>query len=337
VTDNAARWKTNYSIVVCTLAYGLFNSLVLGRNESSVTWEAIGLCFVLAGVSSVRYCFQSSKKFRGARLAGRDIPVLRRPVLTVMGAAAAAIFVTLANVVPFSGLEAAVVDERFRRLSTGNLNDARLRKAMEMAEVSRKLNIRAHPSVVSKFTRRAIEASTSKPELRALAWQTAQACLGYRSFLNPPSPAKPAPTDSSMSELGWIVSISKGRHAADNLMASFGPFPFTVVSVKIAAWSDTPYGMAVYEPIGTGRNKGINSGPAFIVLQGKGGDLALDGLSAKHVEFDNLQIVYRGGRVVLQDVRFVNCNFRIEMRPSGVTFANELLAPGRVNFVSPLS
>jgi hypothetical protein len=90
--------------------------------------------------------------------------------------------------------------------------------------------------------------------------------------------------------------------------------------------------MSIYEPIGLDRNKDITNGPCGLQLNGNGGYLEIDGLSVKHIIYHNLRLVYHGGPVVLEDVRFTDCLFFIEHNPAGLALEEKLLASHSLTF-----
>jgi hypothetical protein len=57
------------------------------------------------------------------------------------------------------------------------------------------------------------------------------------------------------------------------------------------------------------------SGPRALSTSSEGADI--DGFFLDYVVFENTTIVYRGGPLILRNVRFVNCRFDVPNSPEG--------------------
>jgi len=94
-----------------------------------------------------------------------------------------------------------------------------------------------------------------------------------------------------------------------------------------SATTSVPAGMSVrigkLEPRGKFQylKDSFISGPNAMVTAGENG-LVLDGYWLDNVVFENTTLIYRGGPVILQNVRFVNCTFDVRRSPQ----AEQLLA-----------
>jgi hypothetical protein len=218
----------------------------------------------------------------------------------------------------------------------GSLNEMK-----SVFQLAREEKIALNPRLVETYSRQIAEILNEPfTQLSPVVWNTTQACLAYRSFLNPPvethGSMPPGRDLTQNSQSGWYLFASRSQIDLEHPGAGFGPFPPTLRTVTNTAWSDNPQGMCVYEPIGLRRNKNITNGPAFLVLNGTGQDLKLDGLEIRHVEFDNLRVIYDGGPVILRDVRFVNCTFEIRKELPGRDLCSELLQAQKVDFKFPI-
>jgi hypothetical protein len=65
------------------------------------------------------------------------------------------------------------------------------------------------------------------------------------------------------------------------------------------------------------------------------GAVVLDTAYFRHVTFKNVEIVYRGGPVVLEDVYFVNCRFIMLGEDNSRRFGSQVLASLQVTFKAP--
>ena len=73
--------------------------------------------------------------------------------------------------------------------------------------------------------------------------------------------------------------------------------------------------MAHLDLIGKDQNTNQSTGPRILVISGS--NIVLDDVDARHIVFINMKVVYRGRRVMLNDVHFINCVFQIEQGRNG--------------------
>jgi hypothetical protein len=103
----------------------------------------------------------------------------------------------------------------------------------------------------------------------------------------------------------------------------------------VYSWTANPNEMASFEPLNEKRNGSVSNGPGLVSLNGNGGDLQIDEHRAKNVVFNNLHIIYHGGRLDLNRVYFVNCTFDIPSNSQQtVLFARALFSSIPSNFIS---
>jgi hypothetical protein len=149
------------------------------------------------------------------------------------------------------------------------------------------------------------------------AWDATIAFLGYKSFLNHLLPGDIFPAGSAVHiRTEYVAQAPAGR-----------PIPiFSVPNIPV------PKDQAArYDFIDEDRNQYKPMGFPFIYVDG--GWATIDGLWLKHVLFRNVQIVYSGGQLRLEDVYFVNCTFDLARDSNSQRFALAILSPSTaVNF-----
>lgn len=73
------------------------------------------------------------------------------------------------------------------------------------------------------------------------------------------------------------------------------------------------------------RNKGMTSGPEWIIAEG--GAVGLDGIYLRNVVFHNVRVKYFGGPLTMKNVYFIDCTFDMNVQPKTEQLAMALLAP----------
>jgi hypothetical protein len=141
------------------------------------------------------------------------------------------------------------------------------------------------------------------------AWDALLQLVDYKSFNNTLSSSLPDTTNVAAFRDKYVINIpSGGVHPAFSLKGS--------VLADIAA--QTNY-------IGKDSNEGMVLGPAWIVAEG--GEVGLAGIQLRNIVFRNVRISYVGGPLIMKNVYFVNCTFKMEVNPTTRQLAFVLLAP----------
>jgi hypothetical protein len=147
------------------------------------------------------------------------------------------------------------------------------------------------------------------------SWDAALAFVNYRSYLNIGS----LPTSQAN-----FVEPPRGTIIATFKIDFEGPYAFDYF------WDDAivPIEQSfLYEKIN--EPSGRTLGHEFLMLKnGRGaGEIKIDGYRLKNVIFDGVRISYKGGPLILDNVRFINCTFDIAREPLGFSLAHILLGP----------
>ncbi|HXM09656.1 MAG TPA: hypothetical protein VN946_06895, partial [Terriglobales bacterium] len=215
------------------------------------------------------------------------------------------------SLLPTSNIEAAVIERSLRENAddpSDPQNIREVKKTLIRAEAS---NIKVNPNVVEREGKRFLNASTNDPDV----WKTALAFVDFRSFLN-----------------SQLLDSSKfAAYEATNYHIPAGHVlvpPSDVAQSSVGSKSpDIPQFRELDEP---DKNQSVSVGPSFLLF--KGGVLVIDDLYLKRIIFRNTTIAYRGGRIVLENVVFLDCTFDITQGPKGQSVAAALLGGPSVNF-----
>lgn len=171
--------------------------------------------------------------------------------------------------------------------------------------------IRLNPNDVGKLAERTVRDRTDA------AWGAALALVSYQSTITPAERGKPS--GSPAAQTHYRIPKAPGRESEE------GP-------ELIAYWGTSDENAkAIIEAFGDNLNAGAKYFPKL--LEARGGVVSLDGLDIRNVVFLNAEIVYNGGRVRLEAVRFVNCKFTFSRSPASETMLVALASPSETKTV----
>jgi hypothetical protein len=149
--------------------------------------------------------------------------------------------------------------------------------------------------------------SSSDAKVSELAWDTATRLANYRTTLN--QAAAPRINIAKLAVPKPYLHIT----VVSRILAPGPPGTGPVVGVdetKSVPFSDT----ARYEKIGE-PNQSQQPGPEYIVVTGKSVEILLDGYRLKNVVIHDVQVLYGGGPLIMENVYFVNCTFHFPPKP----------------------
>jgi hypothetical protein len=195
--------------------------------------------------------------------------------------------------------------ENVAKLSTGALIP-RIPALNNLVAVAKSQNVAVEPDIVTEVGTKLVDASHQNAE----AWDAALRWVGYKSFNNRFSSLLPDTTNVPEFRDKYVINIPNG---ADHPIFSLKG----LVSADNAAQEDYIGNAA--------RNKGMTSGPEWIIAEG--GAVGLDGLYLKNVVFHNVYIQYFGAPLIMKNVYFIDCTFDMKVEPKTQQFALALLAP----------
>jgi hypothetical protein len=175
----------------------------------------------------------------------------------------------------------------------------------EAASDLRKEGVTIPRPPVAETARALLQTASYDPS--GTSWNALSQMLEYISFLNKQS--SPIQTLIPFHGKGTFIEVP---HGWTGHYAWFGSSTYPVVPQ--------------FHPIGFGldSNESIHEGPAFLVMSGA--PLQLDGEVIKRVVFIDVEVIYDGGPLQMENVYFVNCTFKIKPTPRSKNLAIAMLS-----------
>jgi hypothetical protein len=201
-----------------------------------------------------------------------------------------------------------VIEHQFEnaaKLPTGALIQ-RIPALNNLVAVARTQNVTVDPHIVTEVGTRLVDASGQNAE----AWEAVLRWVDYKSFNNSFSPSLPDTTNAAAFRDKYVINIPP-----DAVPPTFSLKG--LVPADIAAQT----GYIGHED----RNKGMTSGPEWIIAEG--GAVGLDGMYLRNVVFHNVHIQYFGAPLTMKNVYFIDCTFDMKIEPKARQLAVALLAP----------
>ncbi len=272
---------------------------------------------------------------RGANTAGKDhknllLGLLGTTVLTLFGVVAGSVYIFS----QLGGLREAVDGQRedISRLEGYHLAaelesplpddsaslGAALQKKYEAAEHGQTERVPLEPEVIAASAKDLIQRSWPTEDLSNSAWRTITSLAAYRTHS-----ASVTQSMSGRRELSGSASdmwqVSSRRDSTVRIWAA---------TDRVAAV------MAAHlEEIGNPVNEDKKVGPPLLFVTGPG-TLILDESWLKNVVVIDVTVIYRGGPVRLQNVKFVNCKFELERSDQVEKFVQATLEDGPTQFTT---
>jgi hypothetical protein len=185
-----------------------------------------------------------------------------------------------------------------------------------VVDKAREVDVKIDRSEIRQAGERLTSIAASNSNIATLAWESFLALANYQSWNNADSvPSTPNATPADQITLTAVAGAG----------VPFGLSVFRYGTVPFAK-------SAKYEPIGKEMNAGKSLGSEFIVVEHRPPtmNLRLDGMHLRNVIFRDATIEYLGGRVILENVYFVNCRFEIVQKPGGEKLGSALLASASI-------
>jgi hypothetical protein len=156
------------------------------------------------------------------------------------------------------------------------------------------------------------------------AWSTTVQLINYRSLLNANlNPIPPNTPIRTINEFLFVIGFANpdGMKVGDAV-----PSVYTV-------GDDVPIEQAArLETLGKDINAGRTMGPRVIVMSFQSNPIKLDGSWYKNVIVKDTKVVYSGGQTKLENVYFINCEFKMENLPPSRTLGELMIANATVSF-----
>jgi hypothetical protein len=233
------------------------------------------------------------------------LPIRRRLVWSAVSAAALLIIRELA--IPHR--EALAFERKLRVASANPADPKNIGEAKLVLAGARAARVPIEPLILEETGEKFVKASAQYPA----AWDVALESLTYKSFVSNRMPALPhlRHYDVQFHEDVQFYEVT----------------PTGLETPDFSSWGAVPRSEAAqYNLIGHDWNMDRDTGVAGLFVTG--GAQILDAMQLKNVVFQGVEIHYAGGRVLLTNVLFVNCKFKIQSAPRSRNLAFAILSPG---------
>jgi hypothetical protein len=277
--DYRTRWRNDLlSVALSVCSYMI--CLALGVGDKAAVRISMGLLVISVAVTTVLYCVRPIDKLNW-RVGGHTFRrlVWQFPVV---------ILAVLSNASAPS-VEAGVIDTRLRLAVHGEPTQGKIEKAVRIVNQARDNNIQASASVIAQVGQK-ILGSAALPHMQRTAVEAANQFATYRSSLQSLpltvthiDTLTATPTDPAGPPVTVNVGCAEARNGSEGRSGAIFVFSgFTVGNCSDVVISPT-----------------------------KPEVLHLDNVDSKNVTFVNSTLIYNGGKLKLENVRFVNCTFRV--------------------------
>jgi hypothetical protein len=216
-------------------------------------------------------------------------------------------------------------DGLIKRIAQVSRNPGDLHSIQEAKKIlasAKAANTKLDQTIIKNAGKKFIEAAKETPD----AWNAALALLDYRSLLNSdlgPPLINPRPAES-------ICYVTSKTH-----ILTTEPVDENAVwkSQRISAVGGglSDDAAAHMEEIGKSVKR---CGVQFLIFEmpNTSNELLLDGLSLKNVVIRDTRVAYHGGRILLENVYFVNCTFDFPSAPASSSLASAILDAPAITF-----
>ncbi len=198
-----------------------------------------------------------------------------------------------------------IINHQFENVS--HLDPQALLKRMpavkNLLTAAKEQHVQVNPKIITKAGQEFVEASNRNQE----AWDIALGFLNYKSA-NSSGPSYP-PTVQENLTTHYDWQVPPGMKPPS--FAYYGWVPIDSA--------------AQFDFIGRDENKSLSLGNAGLIVAG--GGLVLDGMQIKNVELKNVEIHYSGGPILLTNVFFIYCTFKMVSAKNSRDLATAILAP----------
>jgi hypothetical protein len=281
--DHHTRWRNDLWCVAVSLSFYVFCKII-GTDEDIATNISVGLLLVAVVATTVWYCTipLPTRKAKAVDLSRRTLPRL-------IWQLAAAVILSVLGKFTTPTLEAHIVDARLRWAGSGELTRDKIMEAAEIVRVAKDNDIRVSPHVITQVGQK-IVSSAASPDLQRPAVEAANLFASYRSSLqalplrvNTITTLNTTPADPKEPPISLSIGCAEGRSGGKaQLQGIFGFGGFD-----------------------------LGNCPDVVVWPAKPVVLHLDNVDGKNATFVNCTLTYNGGKLTLENVRFVNCIFQI--------------------------
>ena len=294
--------------------------------------EAASVAMVLALVISIAWTFVYSVQHGSVAK-----PALEDSVAVPRRFAFAGVLASLAILfgVSTKKIEAAVIDNRLKRITSGQTTASTLQQVRAILNVASAEQVTIDGPVVKQLHEKLREASGEhqRSEIADSAWESLLQLARHQSLLAtgiaprlPAGELRPLATFYS----NWKTAFDWNPKAQSNAVRETALFGAGSVEASKAARLHC----IEYNP-----NAGRDIGPESILMVGlnvPGTPLigvSLDDIEARKVRFDRVRLIYKGGALHLSSVYAIQCEFEIERTPNGRRLVDALVLGQPIDFL----
>ena len=285
--DHRTRFRNN---MICVAVATVFYMLCYEEKypEAFAVQTSLGVLIISFTMSVLLYTFQNRNRESSVPMKELDaatLQLLRRRLLRGMAWMVVLVFAGVGTPL----LEAAIVDRRLRKVLRGEPTEEKLEEAAQMAAEAREHNLKASPQLITQLGQKVLE-SASQPHLQRTAVEAANQFASYRSSLQ----ALPLRV-TTITTLNATLTEPKGPP----------------ISLAIGCAEGRSGGKAQLHGIFGFGGFDLGNCSDVVVWPAKPVILHLDNVEGKNATFVNCTLTYNGGKLTLENVRFVNCIFQM--------------------------
>jgi hypothetical protein len=210
-----------------------------------------------------------------------------------------------------------------KNLSLQRNSDLGLKTVAALATEAKEQNVTADPQQISAIgTDLASESQLFKGPQTTDAWSAITGLLNYSSFLR---------------QTGFFSGEQPKPLTLPPIEYDFGGTEGKTFDVRLSSLGgEVPIAEAARaEHIVNPKPISVSEAPKTVVAQGKLENvISLDGHRLKNIVLVNMTIEYHGGPLILENVSFINCVFRLAQQPQCIDFGKSVFASTTTTFVS---
>lgn len=304
---HSARHRAMYA----GIALGALVGAILEGFGVKVEFAFLMCVVTVGGVEAFEALFYEEPSRREKR-AVAAFPI-RRSILKVPLAVAGLWVISLLD---FPRREAFAAEGRLERASANPDDPESIDGARRVLAYATAARVRIAPAVLRRTGQKFVVASANDPA----AWKAATAFIDYQSAVEMPPYNRSDfyPFNSNAQGPKFTYYIVGGIRGEAH--------PQFAISIK-----QVPIGSSArIEQIGAPVRQEVATGPARLLASG--GALALDGYYLRSILLVDVTVYYSGGPVILENVGFINCKFRISNLSPGRDLGTQILASSSVDF-----
>jgi hypothetical protein len=313
--ENALRRRDDRVALALSV---LVSAILLMLGSTTQTAALFGSTSLIAyvGYSTFKFCaFSESKRETRHRLRAESgplyLPVSRRAALVAISGAA------IVLIAPEAG--ATILDRRLKTLTASvPLNRESLRQIADTLDAANRYKIRLKSESLREVVGALQKTSYISPALArdAVSVGSKAAALSTLDL--------PIPSDLQGKIFSSLPEAKGSMWAFWPIASNTGPDNYQTIG--LAAYPD----MAEMWHVDTSPPE-AKYGPAFLVV--KGLQATIDGFFLKHVAFQDMNLLYNGGPLNLDEVYFINCRFQFDVSSvSSLSLLSQVVKGGWVSF-----